>query len=309
MKVLLTGAHGFLGTHVISSLVSHPAGTQIIGISRQQHSRGSELALSFSVDLREEPAIRALLEKYEFDTCVHLAGVMPPRPVDDMFQTNILGTANLLRYVRTRRVILISSAAVYGQADNSGLVTEEAPVAPVNPYGHGCVARECVARMFCTERRIELLLLRLFNLVGPGQSDHMMVPAFARQIALIESGQQEPILRVGCLDTRRDYVDVRDVATAISNAVLKHPLPPIVNIGSGILHSGRQVLEKLLLLTDRSLQVISCFDPERRGDVPCLGNGSNLARSSLDWAPTRQLESSLADILANWRKRMMACGS
>ena len=160
--------------------------------------------------------------------------------------------------------------------------------------------------MYCKEKRVELIILRLFNLIGPGQGDHMMAPNFARQIALIEASQQEPRLHTRRLDTWRDYVDVRDAAVAISAVVFKAgALPPITNIGSGVLHSGQQVLDELLSLTDRPIEVISICEPAWENDVPRMGNGSNLAAFSLGWVPARQLIDSLTDVLEGWRERIV----
>ena len=159
--------------------------------------------------------------------------------------------------------------------------------------------------MFCEAGGIELVILRLFNLIGPAQSEHMMVPAFARQIALIETGRQEPCLRTGPLDTWRDYVDVRDAASAVAKATFaEDALPSIVNIGSGALWSGQQVLDALLSLTDLPIEVVSTSAPERVSDVPRLGNGSTLANTLLGWTPTRELCASLSDVLADRRERM-----
>lgn len=306
MRVIVTGASGFLGKHVIDSMMAHDVDVEVVGVTRKRGLQTKGPARLVTADLRDESVVRTVLGGQDCDVCVHLAGVMPPQATDEVFRTNVLATANLLRYVRLRKVVLISSAAVYGPAGMSGLVTEEMPPAPVSSYGLSCLARECVASMYCKEKRVELIILRLFNLVGPGQGDHMMAPNFARQIALIEASQQEPRLHTRRLDTWRDYVDVRDAAVAISAVVFKEgALPHITNIGSGVLYSGQQVLDELLALTDRPIEVISIREPAWENDVPRMGNGSNLAASSLGWTPARQLIDSLADVLEDWRERIV----
>ena len=305
MRVIVTGASGFLGRHVLSALSAHEPEARLIGITRERRLEASGVSLALTADLADETEARAALANLGCDVCVHAAGAVPPQPVGAMFRANVAATANLLGNLRTRRFILISSAAVYGPAGSPGLVTEQAPTAPVSPYGQSCLARESVARRFCEARGIDLLILRLFNLIGPGQSEHMMVPAFARQIALIETGRQEPCLRTGRLDTWRDYVDVRDAASAVAKATIADDgLPSIVNIGSGALWSGRQVLDALLSLTGGPIDVVSTSAPERVSDVPRLGNGSRLADTALGWTPTRELSASLADVLADWRQRV-----
>jgi GDP-4-dehydro-6-deoxy-D-mannose reductase len=259
--------------------------------------------LSDAARLRDRLAARP-----PFDVCIHLAGVTGGASPSALYRTNVAGTANLIEVLGAGqahgRLVVVSSCAVYGRAGETGEADESTPLVPVTAYGESCVAREMVARLLVSGCGLELVILRLFNLVGPGQPDAMMIPAIARQIARIEKGRQSPTLTVGRLDTARDYVDVRDAASALASIALRPgPFPGVMNLGSGTARSGAEVLDLLLGLTDVRPEVASRPDPIRASDVMRIRDTSILARTRIPWRPSFGFVDSLRDTLEDWRNR------
>jgi GDP-4-dehydro-6-deoxy-D-mannose reductase len=149
--------------------------------------------------------------------------------------------------------------------------------------------------------------LRLFNHTGPGQTDAFVVPAFARQIARIAAGQQEPPLRVGGLDSLRDFLDVRDVCNAYVACLRRGAdLPPglILNIASGVPRRIGDILQDLMSLAGADFAVATDAGRLRGPEIVSASGDAAQARQLLDWAPAVPWRQTLADVLADWRDRV-----
>lgn len=311
MRILITGASGFLGRHVTEALNRLGQDVELIALSRQRNLDLAGVTATLRADVSNAEEVALSLKGTRVDACVHVAGAMPPASSSTLHQGNVAGTANLIEALEANRqpcrFVLLSSCAVYGHAGSAGDVDEATPLAPLTAYGESCVAREMVARLLAPGRGLELVTVRLFNLVGPGQPDTMMVPAVARQIARIEKSLQPPTLSVGRLDTLRDYVDVRDAATAVASITLAaRPAAPILNLGSGVVSSGAEVLDVLVGLSEVPLAIDARQDARRSTDIPRIRNRSELARTRLPWTPRYTLRDSLTETLADWRTRTRA---
>jgi GDP-4-dehydro-6-deoxy-D-mannose reductase len=304
VRILVTGASGFLGRHVVQALTHADPDVEVIGLGRHESEPHPGIERTVRADLAEASELRAALAGWSFDACVHLAGIAAGASVSALYRTNVQGTANLMDAIgagdRVRRIVLASSCAVYGAG---GDVHERTPVAPLTAYGKTCALREMVTSLLAAGES-ELAILRLFNLVGPGQPDTMMIPTVARQLARIERGLQPPKIAVGRLDTCRDYVDVRDAAAAIASVTLGDgPVPELLNLGLGSCISGSEILNLLIDLADTRPEIVVVEHPARAGDVPRIQNVSDLARSRIPWNPRYTLRESLRDTLDDWRVR------
>jgi GDP-4-dehydro-6-deoxy-D-mannose reductase len=299
--ILLTGASGFVGRHLLPALeAAFPAAT----ITADQ------------VDVTDKSAIEARVRGAAPDACVHLAGVTSIAAArgdpELAWRVNLFGTLNLAHALRSDapacRLLFASSAEVYGASFRSGEpLDESAPLAPMNGYAASKAAADLALGAMAYEG-LRVVRLRLFNHTGPGQSDAFVVPAFARQIARIEAGLQSPPLRVGDLNSARDFLDVRDVCEAYI-ACLRcddDELPPgtVINVGSGQPRRIGDILAELLRLADRSIDVATDAARLRSPGIATASCDPTRAGRMLGWAPAIPWHRTLADVLADWRTRV-----
>lgn len=292
MRTLVTGAEGFVGPHVARELAAR--GHDVVRAAR---APGLDVAL----DVTSPEACIAAVRETTPDAVVHLAGVSSP--VDDPRRTwavNATGTVNLLEAVRREapraRVLLVSSAYVYGRVpDAEQPIRETRAPAPMNAYGASKAAAEAAASAYAAGG-LDVVVVRPFNHVGPGQSSAFFVPALLRQVA---SGASP--VEVGNLDPVRDLLDVRDVAAAYALALEKAAAGDLLNVASGEGISMAEVVERVRALAG-AFEVRPVGDRSRPVDIPRLvGDASRLR--ALGWRPRHPLEATLADVLAEWRGR------
>jgi GDP-4-dehydro-6-deoxy-D-mannose reductase len=226
---------------------------------------------------------------------VHDAWKAPARAL----RVNVLGTHHLLESCRdlglTCRIVVTGSAQVY--RPGSAAIAEDDPIAPANPYGVSKLAQEMTA----AAAGLPVVLARPFNHAGPRQSPSYASSAFAQQIARIEAGHEEPVLRVGNLDSRRDITDVRDTVRAYEAlATSGVPLRPY-NVCSGRAYSMREILDILLSLARVNVRVE--VDPARLrpSDNPVILGSHARITADTGWVPEIPIERTLSDLLDYWR--------
>ena len=309
MRVLVTGAAGFVGAHLLRLLCApgHEPHALILP--------GEKLAPEFgAIPVRrasvvEFEALRGLFAAIRPDWIVHLAAIS--RPADCRakpalaWEVNFLGTRNVFAAAAEAspeaRVLFVGSAAEYGRPATGAPITEESPLEPADIYAATKVAGDLLGAEFAREKGLAVLRVRPFNHTGPGQDVGFVAPDFARQIARIEAGLQEPRMTVGNLDARRDFTDVRDVVRAYL-LVLEQGVPGAVyNISSGRTVSARDILDGLLALSSAKPEVTS-----RPGAPDTLTGSSELLRTATGWKPEIPLSRTLSDLLSDWRERVAA---
>jgi GDP-4-dehydro-6-deoxy-D-mannose reductase len=226
------------------------------------------------------------------------------------FETNVLATHYLLDALRRAgtggRVLLAGSAHVYLPSDVP--LTEEAPVAPGSPYALSKLVQEELSLRAAEEDGLEIVVARSFNHIGPRQSDAFMAAAFARQVANIERGGCEPVLRVGNLDARRDVTDVRDVVRAYTLIATAGTSGAIYNVASGRARPVRWLLDELIARARVPVRVEIDPDRLRPSDVPVLVGDASKLRAATGWVPEITIEQTLDDLLAYWRTRLAEPG-
>ncbi len=294
MRVLVTGIGGFLGHHLAARLIA--SGHEVIGTTWESavELRGVEL---HEVDLLDAAGLLSLVRRAAPDAVVHLAGLSHVgeswnRPAD-YFRVNVLGTENVLDAAAclTRcRVLLASSAEVYGLVpEERQPIAESEPVGPRTPYALTKAAAERLTV------RAGGVVARCFNLVGPGQSDRFALPAFAGQLAAIEKGERDAVLKVGSLTARRDFVHVEDGVAALALLAERGAPGEIYNVSSGKAFSIKEALDRLIAISGLKVEIRE--DPERLRpvDMPLLeGYAGKL--HALGWTPRKDLNAALGEL-------------
>jgi GDP-4-dehydro-6-deoxy-D-mannose reductase len=304
-SVLVTGASGFAGGH----LVAHLAGThEIVGWGRSgPRADLARLARWEAVDLLDRDSVRKAIANLRPSAIFHLAGA--PQVAESWHDRtkplagNVLATAHLLDALRRAelscRVLVSGSAVVYAPSDKP--IAEDAPVAPGSPYALSKLAQEQLAMRAFADDGLNVVLARAFNHTGPYQAPAFVAPSMARQIALIESGRAEPVMRVGNLDARRDFTDVRDVVRAYAAIMALGETGAIYNIGSGSARSIRSLLDALRSRSRVEVHVETDPDKLRPAEISSLAADTTRLRRQTGWQPQISFDAMLDDLLSFWR--------
>ena len=293
MRVLVTGAAGFFGRHLCRHLAA--AGDTVVG-TRMRGERGLDGFETHDLDVRDAPAVAALVGDLKPDAVVHLAALSHVgeswRHPEAYFQANVLGAEAVFQAAGAARVVFVSSAEVYGNVDESEQpISDLAPLAPRSPYA----LTKAAAERLGLARGV--VVARCFNLVGPGQAPTFALPSFAGQLAAIGRGEREPLLRVGNLSARRDYVHVDDAAEALRLLLVQGAPATTYNVASGEARSIGELLERLIALSGLAVQVEPDPSLLRPIDTPLLC-GSAERLTALGWSPRRSLDVALAELWA-----------
>lgn len=314
MRVLVTGIAGFVGRHLARHLWE--LGHDVWGVVRPgeniEKPMGNDLpeVSVFPVDITDRVGITDVVRCSQPDAVIHLAAVSsvglswtdPTRT----FQVNVLGTLALLEAIKESAVdalvVSVGSGEEYGLVLPEDLpITEAHPVQPRNPYAVSKAAQGWLALQYYHKFGVRVVHFRPFNHIGPGQGRGFITSDWASQIAMIERGLQPPVLRVGNLQPRRDYLDVRDVVRAYVLA-LKYVQPgEIYNLASGRAVSGEELLTRLLSLTNVEVEVVVDAALLRPVDVPIIVGDARKLRQATNWQPRYTLDKTLRDILDYWR--------
>jgi GDP-4-dehydro-6-deoxy-D-mannose reductase len=300
MRALVTGAFGFVGTHLCDFL--RAAGDEVVPTDRFPADGGSVL------DIADPASVEATLRLAEPEVVYHLAGWSDigaswHHPVE-VLRANAEGTLQLLEGARragVRRVLVISSADVYGiVADDHLPVTEDHPLRPVSPYAVSKVAADFLALQAWLGHGQDVVRARSFNHLGPGQTDRFVSSAIAARIAANERDGSDEV-PVGNLAARRDFTDVRDVVRAYRLLVERGEAGEVYNVCTGEAVAVQQLADRLLALAARPMRLVIDPDRYRQVDVPTVLGSNQRLRATTGWEPTIDLDTSLADILARWR--------
>jgi GDP-4-dehydro-6-deoxy-D-mannose reductase len=317
LRALITGAGGFVGRHLCAYLLAH-TDWELMGTVYphpvETQPKDSCLRLRHA-DLRDPELVRTLVGEVRPDYILHLAAqsFVPTSFADpwDTLQNNIRAQLNLLEAVRRSardvRVLVIGSNEEYGTPRPDELPqTEESPLRPNNPYAVSKVAQDFLGLQYHLAYGLPVVRVRPFNHTGPGQAPRFVVPAFASQIARIEAGLQDPVMKVGNLDAARDFTDVRDIVRAYYLAVTQGEPGEVYNLASGQAQSVQGLLDMLLSYSQVEIRVER--DPERYRpvDVPVAYGTACKFHRLTGWEPEIPFEQTLQDVLTYWRDQVGA---
>lgn len=314
-RALITGANGFVGCHLVRLLRTKALALHGAVFGAENERTIKQLlppSRRHACDLRVRKQVRNLVAAATPDLVFHLAAQshVPTSWRDPAltFRVNVLGTISLLDALAdlapAATVVLISSGDIYEIA--SGATSETTPYQPGNPYALSKLAGDLLGEYRFLSDGLRVIRLRPFNHVGPGQGPLFVLPSFARQIARIEAGLQEPVIRVGNLDVERDFTDVRDMVRAYWLAARTCEPGECYNVASGRAVSIRTLLDALLGMSRTPIAVevdAELYRPTEH--VRQCGDASKFARAT-GWAPRIAMERTLRDILVYWRREVRA---
>ncbi|UJF35790.1 GDP-mannose 4,6-dehydratase [Paenibacillus hexagrammi] len=307
--VLITGVNGFLGKHVAETLLSD--GFAVVGTGRSSSCRLQHERLQYvRLDMMDEAGIQSLLRSYEFTHIVHLAGANDVRKsYEDPMHTlgvNVGGALYLLEALRqinpAQLQAFVAAGTAYEYDLKGSLLKEDCPVLPVSPYAWSKHMMTSVLRMYGRIYQLPTRIARTFNLIGPGGGAGAC-SQFAREVAAMEKGTYPAILQTGNLETKRDFLDVRDAASAYCRLLLaKSPLPgSVYNVCSGHAYSLREIVQLLKKHARIPFDIQIDASRFRVSDVPHLAGSCEKLKLHTGWEPSIPLEQSVLDTLNEYR--------
>lgn len=315
-KVLITGITGFAGSHLAEYLLSL-GGYDISGTYLTDGSLSTVVDIKdrlnlVKLDLLSSNAVLDLFSSSSFDIIFHLAAISAPSKSFDkpgeILHNNIQAQLNILEVLKKQksdktRMILVSSGEVYGDVEKSDLpIDEKTYFRPVNPYAISKLTQDLLGFSYFFLYDLDIIRVRPFNHIGPRQSPAFVVSAFSKQIAEIEKGMHEPVVKVGNLEARRDFCDARDMVRAYVFLSEKGGKGDVYNAGSGVSYKIGDILLKLLSLSKVKIKIEQDTDLIRPSDIPNVVCDSSKLRNLTGWKCEIPLEISLKDTLDYWRQ-------
>lgn len=315
MKILITGATGFVGSHLGEYLLRQ--GDEVHGTWLYERELATlpefvrpRLTLH-RCDLSVVEQLREVVRTVRPERLYHLAAISSVHKSwedrDRVLRVNLFGWLNLLEVLRqdcpATRVLMVSSGEVYGNVPEMHQpIRETQPLRPLSPYAASKAAQELLCYQYLHAYRLPVVIVRPFNHTGPRQSPNFVCADFAKQIADIEKHLHAPVISVGNLDARRDFADVRDVVRAYHLALERCPVGVPVNVASGNAWAIQAVLDTLLRFSRVPIEIRP--DPARRrpSDVPLMLGDYALLAQQTGWQPEIPFEETLANVLEYWRQ-------
>jgi GDP-4-dehydro-6-deoxy-D-mannose reductase len=302
-RILITGISGFVG----SCLAEY-------ALAKNLHVSGFDMrpgasAEYYQGDITDRSAVGHVLRKTKPDVIFHLAGMIKSPEPDELYKANLLGTVALFDAIMESElhpiVVVASSSAVYGHKSGEKPISERADIHPLTHYAVSKVAQEMAALRYFNSYQLPVMIMRMFNLLGPGQPADLAFSSFARQIAMAETGSDTEI-STGNLDAQRDFVDVRDAVRAFVLTAEKGVPGQIYNVCSGRAVKIQTCLDEMISMSSQQIKVNVHAGRIQNNDVPIqIGNAEKIKQAT-GWSPQIPLKQSLSDLLNDWRQKIKA---
>lgn len=324
-KALITGVTGMVGSHLVDHLLAH-TDWDIVGACRwrspldnvehllDQSNKGDRVRFVYA-DLNDFGSLITVLKVERPDYIFHLAAQSYPRTSFDSpaetLTTNIIGTSNLLEAIRLLEldpvVHVCASSEVFGRVSKEMLpIHEDVNFHPASPYAISKVGTDLIGRYYGEAYGMKIMTTRMFTHTGPRRGDVFAESTFAKQIAMIEKGLIEPVVKTGNLDSLRTWADVRDAVRAYHMLVTVNPVPGgYYNIGGSFTCSVRDMLNHLLSLsTVRDIRVETEVARLRPIDADLQVPDTTKFKKHTGWVPEIPFEKTMQDLLDYWRSRI-----
>lgn len=309
MKALIIGAAGFVGNYLIDHLI-HDCHWSVAVTKLENEVIEHQEVEQYNLDILDKQAITRLLRVLQPNYIFHLAAQSsvalswknPSLTID----VNVKGSINVLDAIRELdyypRILLIGSGEEYGH-----ILPEETPISeenhtrPGNIYAASKVCQNMIGKIYSEAYHMDIVMVRAFNHIGPKQSPTFVVADFCKQVAEIEKGLKEPIIRVGNLSAKRDFTDVRDVVRAYSLLMKKGKAGETYNIGSGKAISIEEILKLVLSNSDTQISIEIDKNKLRPVDVPIIEADIRKLQECTGWEPSININQTILEALDYWR--------
>ncbi|MDI6786720.1 MAG: GDP-mannose 4,6-dehydratase [bacterium] len=316
MKILITGINGFTGEHLVEHLCQNEPEAEIYGLIEKGGrfnnlgERLQERIKLFEGDICNGQEMAKIILGILPEKVFHLAAItFGPRVQKDphlAMNVNFYGTVNLLNAIlETKKNPLIhipGSSAEYGLVkEEENPVLENNIFRPMDFYGVTKISQDMVAYQYFRTYKMQIIRTRTFNQTGPGDRKDFVCSDFAYQIALIEKERQEPIIKVGNLEAKRDFIDVRDVVAAYYLSMQRGEVGEVYNVCSNKAYAIKEVLDILLSMSEHEIEVKTEKERMRPSDVPIQIGSYEKLKLQTGWKPTINLKETLKDLLSYWR--------
>ena len=311
MKVLITGAAGFIGGFLARNCAE--AGSTVVGIDIREPEASWADAAFERCDVRDSARLTEMLSTFRPDCVFHLAAQSYPsvslsRPLETM-ETNVGGTVSLFECLRASglrpTVIVACSSAEYGVVAATDLPVQEThALRPLHPYGVSKVAQDLLAAQYFANYEIPAIRIRIFKTTGPGKTGDVCSD-LAKRAVEIEMGKRPATLAVGNLSNRRSIVDVRDLVPALRLAVENCVPGEVYNLGGDEIYSVEELVEAVRVQVGFSFDVEQRAELMRSCDEPVTAGDNAKFRSRCTWSPKIRLATTLHDMLDWWGARLV----
>ena len=311
-KALVLGAGGFVGRYLIEHL-NKECGYEVVATKLPSEKVGTDLAKVRDLDILDKEAIVSLLFEERPDYIFHLAAQSsvsvawnnPQLTID----INIKGAVNLMDAIRELfykpRVLIIGSGEEYGHIrPGETPIPEDNRLNPGNIYAATKACQNMIASIYSKAYDMELIMVRAFNHIGPAQSPIFVVSDFCKQIAEIELGMREPVMYTGNLSAKRDFTDVRDVVRAYGLLASHGVKGETYNVGRGKAYEIREILNKIIALSDAEIKVETDPAKIRPVDVPIIEADITKIQNATGWSPIIPIDDTLKEVLDYWRRTL-----
>jgi len=319
---LITGITGYIGGILAGIAVAN--GKETHGTTWEQESGSNvqemkKISTVHHCDMRNKVSVERMIKKISPERIFHLAAQSMPTTswtyAKETLETNILGTVNIYEAVKKVGidpvVVVACSSAEYGQTlfDRKNIpVTEEHPLLPLHPYGVSKVAQDLLSYQYFKNFGIKVVRCRIFNTTGPGKTKDAAAD-WAVQVARIEAGLQKPVIKVGNLGAFRDITDGRDMALALLLASEKCKHGEVYNISSSKPYKMRDILDKLIHLSETKISVETDPTRMRHIDEPIISSDNRKFVATTGWQPQIPVEKTLEDMLNWFREKIRKDGN
>ena len=312
-RALVTGCNGFVGRALVARLVA--GGFDVRGVDRTETCDALPSGAYLRGDLADGAFVTGAIESQKADFIIHLAAQSSVRrsfdePVETLSDGTLpaLHILNHLRVSGTKaRVLLVGSAEEYGVVAPEHMpIPETEPANPASPYALAKSIQNQFGVMFHALYGVDTVMTRSFNHTGPGQREDFVLANFARQVAEIKLGRREPVIEVGNLDVRRDFLDVRDVCDAYAVLLEKGRSGETYNVCSGQSYRIRDLLDRMCALAGVKVKIHVDKSRLRPVDMPELRGDPARMREHTGWTATRDIEETLQAMLDDWDRRLQA---